>query len=540
MFYKFLSSFILSTLMFTTAALALTEVQKLADFHQLTALIDAQYGPKIYKKENLGIDLAALATQYEEKVKKTQTNAEFYYLMVQFVAEFKDGHFGITVPSDRVASLGLTTDYINGKVLIDEVDLKAIPDFKFQRGDEIVLFNKLPVENEMATIRPYMSNGNDETITRLAAISLTLRKGTKLPLPKGTAELAIRRGTSDIIETVELPWKQTGTAIDEDGSPFSKKMNTNLNLFSTDYSQISIKDIMGDIEHPQLKSFRCSGETRIAIPKDATVLTTTPFVSYYHPTEKGNIGYLRIPHYSWDSTPGLSNAKVYAQYLYVIAQLEKNTVGLVIDQDHNCGGSVELVEGMAALFIPKSYPGLEFQFLASKTEYLQFKKWMTTETIDNTFDQESLKYALNLILDSWKKGEYLTPKTTFHAVYPVMPAHYQYTKPIVLLADEMSGSGGDAFPGLMQGYGRVKVIGNRTMGLGGHVEEVPGLYNSGLGLRMTKSLFFKPDGVAIENNGVQPDIAYIPNRDDFMYEFKGYQKFYLNELFKLIDKKATQ
>jgi C-terminal processing protease CtpA/Prc len=161
---------------------------------------------------------------------------------------------------------------------------------------------------------------------------------------------------------------------------------------------------------------------------------------------------------------------------------------------------------------------------------------MDSDTTENTFDRDALNKTLTLILESWKKGEYLTPKTTFHSNYPVMPASYQYTKPVVLLADEMSGSGGDAFPGLMQGNGRVKVVGNRTMGLGGHVEEIPGLYNSGLKLRMTKSMFFRPDGVAVENNGVQPDITYIPNRDDFMYEFKGYQKFYLNELFKLMDK----
>jgi len=532
---KLILSFLLSTLLISTA-FGLNETQKLADFHQLTGLIDAQYAPKIYKKNTLGIDLQVLAAKYEEKIKNTKTNAEFYYLMVQFVAEFKDGHFGLSVPSERVSSLGFTTDYINGKVLIDEVDTKALPDFKFQRGDEIVLFNKLPVATEVDNIKPYISNGNDASITRIAAISLSLRKATKLPSPTGSVELGIRHGTSDIIDTVVLPWKQTGTAIDEDGPFLSARMNNPFQVFTTDYSQISIKELMFDIENPKLKSFRCSGETRIAIPKDATVLTTTPFVSYYHPTEKGNIGYLRIPHYSWDSTPGLTNAKVLAQYLYVVAQLEKNTVGLVIDQDHNCGGSVELVEAMAALFIPKAYPGLEFQFLASKTEYLEFKGWIESDTTENTFDRDGLNQALALILDSWKKGEYLTPKTTFHAQFPVMPANYQYTKPIVLLADEMSGSGGDAFPGLMQGNGRVKIIGNRTMGLGGHVEEIPGLYNSGLKLRMTKSMFFRPDGVAVENNGVHPDIAYIPNRDDFMYEFKAYQKFYLNELFKLIDK----
>lgn len=526
----------MSTLVLSTS-LALTEAQKLADFHQLTSLIDAQYGPKFYKKETLGIDALVLASKYEEKIKNTKNNSEFYYLMVQFVAEFKDGHFGLSVPSDRVATLGFTTDYINGKVLIDEIDVKALPDFKFQRGDEIVLFNKLPVETEIATIKPAISNGNEASITRIAAISLALRKGAKLSLPSGSAELAIRRGTSDIIETVTLPWKQTGTAIDEDVPVFLSRRFNGLNSLRTDYSQISIKDVMSEIASPNLKSFRCSGETRIAIPKEATILTMTPFVSYYHPTEKGNIGYLRIPHYSWNSTSGLNNEKVYDQYLYVVSQLEKNTVGLVIDQDHNCGGSVELVESMAALFIPKPYSGLEFQFLASKTEYLEFKSWVDTDTTEHTFDREALNQSLGLILDSWKKGDYLTPKTTFHPGQPVMPANYQYTKPIVLLADEMSGSGGDAFPGLMQGHGRVKVIGSRTMGLGGHVIEIPGLYNSGLMLRMTKSMFFRPDGIAVENNGIQPDIAYVPNRDDFMYEFKGYQKFYLNELYKILEKK---
>lgn len=533
MFKKLLaiSSVILSL---SSLSLALTETQKLADFHQLIGLIDAQYGPKQYKQDQLGIDLRTLASQYEEKVKQTKTNGEFYYLMVKFVAEFKDGHFGVIVPSEKVASLGFTTDYIGGKVLIDEVDAKALPNFAFQRGDEIVTFNKLPVETELGNLKPFVSNGNDLTITRIAAISLSNRRAARMPAPSGSIELGIRHGTSDIIDTVTLEWKQKGDSLDEQDG-FLPQSAGKLS-FRTDYGQISISDIMADLENKNLKSFRCSGETRIAIPKDATVLTMEPFVSYYHPTEKGNVGYLRIPHYHWENGGKSINAQVFAQYTYVVDQLEKNTVGLIIDQDHNCGGSVELVEQMASMFIPKTYPGLEFQLLASKTEYLQFKSWLN-EVPENTFERAGTKEALDLILASWKKGEYLTPKSTLHGSIPVRPYQYQYTKPIVLLTDEMSGSGGDAFPGLMQGHKRAKVIGNRTMGLGGHVEEIPPLYNSGLSLRMTKSLFYRPDGVAVENNGVQPDVKYIPTRDDFMYEFKSYQKFYLNELYKLIDQK---
>lgn len=523
------------SLALTSTAFGLTEAQKLADFHQIVGLIEAQYGPKIFKQEHLGIDLKTLSAAYEDKIKQTKSNGEYYYLMVKFIAEFKDGHFSVSVPSTKVSSLGFTTDYINGKVLIDEIDNKVHPNPTFQRGDEIVTFNKQPVETEINAIKPYISNGNDLSITRIAAISLSNRRAARLPAPSGSVELGIRRGTSDIIETVTLDWKQKGDALDEQDGFFPQ--NLNRLSYRTDYSQISIKELMGDLENPRLKSIRCSGETRIEIPKDATILTMEPFVSYYHPTEKGKIGYLRIPHYHWETEAGKSiNAQVFSQYVYVIDQLEKNTVGLIIDQDHNCGGSVELVEQMASLFIPKTYPGLEFQLLASKTEYLQFRQWLN-EYPDNTLDKIGTKEALDLILASWKKGDYLTPKSTLHGSIPVRPYAYQYTKPIVLLTDEMSGSGGDAFPGLLQGNGRAKIIGNRTMGLGGHVEEIPPLYNSGLSLRMTKSLFYRPDGVAVENNGVQPDVKYVPTRDDFMYGFKNYQKFYLNELFQLIDKK---
>ena len=61
-----------------SVALGLTESQKLADFHQLLGLIEAQYGPKLYKQNQLGLDLQALAQKYEDKVKLSQPNGAFY------------------------------------------------------------------------------------------------------------------------------------------------------------------------------------------------------------------------------------------------------------------------------------------------------------------------------------------------------------------------------------------------------------------------------------------------------------------------------
>jgi C-terminal processing protease CtpA/Prc len=103
-----------------------------------------------------------------------------------------------------------------------------------------------------------------------------------------------------------------------------------------------------------------------------------------------------------------------------------------------------------------------------------------------------------------------------------------------MLIDEMSGSGGDAFPAMMQGLGRAMLFGSRTMGAGGHVLEMAALPYSGNSLRMTKSLFFRPDGTAVENNGVVPEVGYTITRDDFLYGYRNYQATYLAKLLSLI------
>ena len=68
------------------------------------------------------------------------------------------------------------------------------------------------------------------------------------------------------------------------------------------------------------------------------------------------------------------------------------------------------------------------------------------------------------------------------------------------------------------------------MGAGGHVIVLPPLSNSQLSVRMTKSLFYRPDGVAVENNGAHPDISYSHSVNDFKYGYQEYQKFFTDQL----------
>ena len=44
--------------------------------------------------------------RYAAAIEATETNAQFYYQIVRFVAEFKDSHFSARIPSDYRADLG--------------------------------------------------------------------------------------------------------------------------------------------------------------------------------------------------------------------------------------------------------------------------------------------------------------------------------------------------------------------------------------------------------------------------------------------------
>ncbi len=79
----------------------------------------------------------------------------------------------------------------------------------------------------------------------------------------------------------------------------------------------------------------------------------TPLIAYYHPTKHGNIGYLRNPHYMpVNKTTGEQEFELrFEQYKYAVKILEEQTVGLINDQDHNCGGSVGYLTNMASLFL---------------------------------------------------------------------------------------------------------------------------------------------------------------------------------------------
>jgi len=512
--------------------------QKLSDLDQLVAVLKSGYGPLKYKKDKLNIDVDVLRAVYANEISQTQNTGEFYYSLLRFIAEFRDGHFRANIPTDTIATVPFETDLIEGKVLIDKINRELLPEstFSFQRGDEILAVNNVEIAAVLDDLQKYRGLGNPASERRMAAFSVTSRNGRRMPVPQGEVTFKIRRGTSQVVDEAKLTWKVTGTFFDEvTENPLAarlRRLSAEAHAPGSNYDELSIRAIVEDARHPEFERwFSCSGDTRTEIPKDATIIMKKPFMAYYHPTAKGNIGYLRIPHYS----PEDGNfALRFSQYEYAVSVLEENTVGLVIDQDHNCGGSVGYLHQLVSLFAESTFTPVQFRLLANKSEYLRYRNWATSPLSENTLSRKNAERVMKLINDSWLAGEFMTPMTAIDGNNSWLPNPVRYTKPVLILIDEMSGSGGDAFPALMQGIGRAKLLGSRTMGLGGHVVAQPALFYSQIVPEMTKSLFYRPDGTEIENNGAEPDIPYTPTRDDFLYKYRGYREFYVTQLLEML------
>lgn len=507
--------------------------EKTLDFQQLLGRIKSSYGPLDYKKDVLKINLDQLQTEYLRRIQESKTNDKFYYIINEFIAEFKDSHFSAMNPTTRKSALPFFVDLVQDKVLIDEKNVSV--DFKgtltVQKGDEITHVNGVPVEEVIQSLLPYVGEGFEKTRKRYATWMLTTRRAARIPLMSGPVVLTIKSVDKNEIRSESFDWVQSGEDLPEtEMTPFKSVRPSYLQNLSI---RNKVAADFGDGKKIE-RNFFCSGKTRIEIPVDAVKISEEPFVSYYWPTMKGNIGYIRVGNYSPEGDDAdKAIAMTLSQYEKVIGIMEKNTVGLIIDQDHNCGGYIDLVNKMVGLFMDKPYRPMAFKFVANKENVLEYKKYADgIDKLSSWYDM-TMK-VFDILKTTWQKGVRLTDFTSINGDEWISPNLVHYTKPVIMLIDEMSASGGDAFPSLMQGYGRVKLLGTRTMGAGGHVTENAPLNYSQIEVSMTRSMFFRPDGVPVENNGAVPDYKYEITVNDFVNGYKDYQKFYTEKLLDLV------
>ncbi len=216
---------------------------------------------------------------------------------------------------------------------------------------------------------------------------------------------------------------------------------------------------------------------------------------------------------------------------------ESNTDVLVFDQTHNPGGHTCLET--FRLFTKNRSAGVVESLHADQlwvTTLNEFPRLLAEylPTLKNT-DVFKTNYAMMAaeVERAIGHGDHMTPPLPFMTGEPsISPADYVWQKPMLVLADELSGSCADVFPMLIKGNHIARIFGQTTAGAGGSYEDFEPhvvLSNSKTEISFTRGLFtlFKAAGNYeqndfVENNGIVPDYPYQVSIDDFKAGFVDY------------------
>jgi hypothetical protein len=247
---------------------------------------------------------------------------------------------------------------------------------------------------------------------------------------------------------------------------------------------------------------------------------TDPFFSGTFSAAGHTIGFIRIPTFQ-----PANLAAALAAFQIEIAYFQANTEGLVIDEMRNPGGNLAYTNAILSYLMPTKWRSIPFELRATSD-------WV--RAISSSLVAAAAQGAPQSILDQLQliKNEILAANHAMRGRTNPIPLdditidrdpatdakgnNLAYNKPVLVLIDEMTASGGDAFAATIQDNARGPLFGWRTMGAGGDVEAwEAGTYSLGVatvtvGLMNRKNPIVTPGfptAPYVENIGVSPDIT---------------------------------
>ena len=519
----------LSLLLVCPTFAALTKEQKILDFTVLAQTFATNYWPYHWKVRAINVDAMNLKP-WLAKVDATKDDLEFLDLLVDYVASLQDGHVSLSFPASFVATLGFSTDIYDGKVLIDSISRRQQPLSRFPAviGDELVSMDGVPVNQLLDRFAKYKMTGNPRATRRQAAGLLTIRPQEIIPAAASvgdTVEVEVRRAASGKLEKYTLPWTKTGIPFTDLGSVPIALTTVKQDSRQSAFEEDSLPPYMRPLA-PLLNSrlprdpegvLNFGSDSPIyAFPNGFRLrLAGGPdfFASGTYVFEGKTIGWIRIPSFGPPS-----EEEAIETFEREIAFMQENTHGLVIDAMRNPGGSVAFNEALLQRLIPNTFRTIGFEIRATNSWVQSFAAQLSLARLFGVESwilqhfENNYKDVLQANREGGNTGSISLNKT---GSLILLPSPVTYQKPLIVLVDDFSGSSADAFPAVIQDNGRGKIVGYRTMGLGGNVVEFAGTVYSQVTVRLTQSLMTRREPVVttdlptapyVENIGVRPDI----------------------------------
>lgn len=498
------------------------------------------YAPQDWKKSHVGWDLNAERAKAEQRILAAKNLHEQRSALVQFIGSTADYHVSIGFHATERASLPFSVKTVEGKTLIVFIDRNQLSteSFPFELGDELISMNRQPISQvraELMAVEPANVASTDESLADLAVTSRRASRG--FAVPNGTVTLGILRKGTNTPVTHQTQWVYTPESVHQGTRP-ARVVNASLTDAKKKLklpmmtSPLAIELAANSkAENPfgigMRKSFVTDFGNRIWETESSNT-----FDAYIFQNASGKlVGVVRIPSYYFDGKDAAETLKLElkaaSDFAGIIKHFEANTSSLIIDQLNNPGGSVFYLYNLASmlttdsLFTPRHRVTLSAdltnscQTLLNQTASIRSEQ-EASESLGEDFGSFPVSLTLvrmarsycTFVIAEYQSGKRLSAPTYIWGADRVNPSRVaNYTKPIVVLVNELDFSGGDFFPTILQDNKRAKIVGTRTSGAGGYVESIQ--FPSGLGISqigMTGSIAERIDGNPIENLGVTPDV----------------------------------
>ena len=519
--------YLLSFCLAFPAIAQLAPEQKLLDFQELAANFSKRYAFVEWKQDAIKWDSLNLAP-WLTRVSASQSDLEFFEICAEYVAKNQDGHTAFLLNSDFEAWLGFDTDLYDGKYLIDWIDRKTLPAVAYPMavGDELVSIDGVAPAELAAKFAVFLGSGNARAVRRSAAGMLTDRVQFLLPRAHevgDAASVVIRRQNGDVV-VYSMQWNKAGTPYLQAG-PVPVPKTKAAEPTAPPY----MRHVMG---FQDLKLARSRFSIGVDTLKPAFTLPSSfgqrlgsgKYDSLYSGSYIANgksIGFLRIPDFEYVSSTDLANE---------IKFFQNTTDGLVIDIMRNPGGSGCTVEGVMSYLNPGGYHSLGNKIRATWDLVMNLHYDLEDAAYYGATDDDiaTLNQWLRQVERAYSESRGFTTPLPLCGNSLDIPAakdkagnEIAYTKPIVVLTDELSGSAAEVFAAVMQDEKRGLLYGMRTNGAGASVNQTAvGVYMEAY-LDYAQSILVRknevdtagefPTAPYLENIGARPEIV-----DDYM------------------------
>jgi Peptidase family S41/PDZ domain len=512
----------------------------------MKSVYSTRYAPIGWKKQYAGYDLGV---EYSKAVNTASTKsalsiAETRPIFNDFIYAMKDYHVSITYIATEQASLPLMVRGAEGRLFIVFIDRSKLSEtaFPFAIGDELIAIDGIPANQVVDQVQATYTPNVAETDRAQAEIRLFNRRASRgLTVPNGPVTLTIKRKGAAAPSSVQLVWDYVPEKIPARGDLMHGTLNFASGSKFHPQMSVDLDSSPSAAENP----FNL-GTRQSFMPALGRKIWESPADNSFHAylfqdDNKKIVGYVRIPSYS----PAGGTAKAALDFAAIIPHLEANAESLVIDQVNNPGGSVFYLYALVSMLsdrpmaTPRHRMAISQSDVAEALTTLEQLKAINTEDDVKKFipadylsgypvTLETVRFMQSyaqFIVDEWTQGRKLTKPYWIAGVDHINPSPVRFTKPILLLVNELDFSGGDFFPTIMQDNQRVTVMGTRTAGAGGYVVDVSVPNNVGIAtFRVTESIAERVTGKPIENLGVTPDIGYSLTAEDYTSNFAPYVK----------------